>query len=324
MRYVPVTRDASRLQQALSDELIARLCRHAFGARAGPRSVQLILSGKFNTTYHVELVSGDKVILRVAPPADAPVFEHERALLRRESAVYQVLQSASGRIPRNLFEDFTGELCDRDYVFQSCLPGRLWDDVRADLCDAENEQLWVQLAPIVRSIHGICGERFGFPLPMPQFDSWGDACVQLVAGMLEDMRRFELPCEDAAIFLQFLEAGRADLDRVARPCLVHGDLWPKNILIDRLCGEPHITGVLDAERAFWGDPEAEWIFSFMDLPAGFWQRYGSLERGAAAAFRRLAYTGAGAIKLCLEASRFLFDDAPFRRILQSANRNLGA
>lgn len=37
--------------------------------------------------------------------------------------------------------------------------------------------------------------------------------------------------------------------------LVHFDLWPGNILLDG----GHVSGVIDAERAFWSDPVAEFV-----------------------------------------------------------------
>lgn len=324
MRFVAVTRDTSRFQEPLSDALIATLCRRAFGAEAKPRSARWIHSGKFNTTYRIELASRSAVILRVAPPAHAPIFAHEVLLLRREAGVQRVLEQASDRIPRNLFVDFTREHCDRDYVFQSCLPGRLWDDIKAGISVAQHERLWAELASIVKAIHAIRGSRFGFPLPCTQFDHWSDAFLGLVSGMIDDMRRIGLTCDDALAFLRRVEANRRYFDGIAEPRLVHGDLWPKNILIDFADGMPFISGVLDAERAFWGDPGAEWIFSFLDLPASFWRAYGKPASDDAAAFRTLAYTGSGAIKLCLEAWRFAFDDTPFRRILADVNREFDA
>jgi fructosamine-3-kinase len=49
------------------------------------------------------------------------------------------------------------------------------------------------------------------------------------------------------------------LDEVITPVLVHFDLWDGNILVD-LDGEaPRIGGLIDAERAFWGDPLADFV-----------------------------------------------------------------
>jgi aminoglycoside phosphotransferase (APT) family kinase protein len=48
-----------------------------------------------------------------------------------------------------------------------------------------------------------------------------------------------------------VESGYA-LDEVTRPALIHFDLWPGNIFVDG----SRIVGLIDHERAFWGDPAA--------------------------------------------------------------------
>jgi fructosamine-3-kinase len=46
------------------------------------------------------------------------------------------------------------------------------------------------------------------------------------------------------------------LAEVREPVLVHFDLWPGNILVVAEPA-PALSGIVDAERAFWGDPLAE-------------------------------------------------------------------
>lgn len=330
MKYVAVNRDTKTFQRPLDNQQLLRLCRRAFGNHSTPRHYQLLTAGKFNTSYHIDFdpaYSPNKqasVVLRVAPPADAIIFQHEQHLLRREAAVQQQLCAVSETIPQNLFSDFSRELIDRDYVFQPCLPGVLWESVKDQLSDTEHDALWQQFAVIVKNIHALNGHRFGQPAPGLSFERWGDAMFSWVQGMVEDMQHYQLPCEDARRFLQLLQKHQNHLDAVTQPSLVHGDLWLKNILIERNDGSANISAVLDAERAFWGEPAAEWIFSFFDLPAVFWQQYGSPAKGNSgkdndsAAIRNKLYEGRGAIQLCLEAWRFHFDDAFARSILQQA------
>ena len=57
-----------------------------------------------------------------------------------------------------------------------------------------------------------------------------------------------------------ITAAHADaLDEVTTPVLVHFDLWDGNILVDSCTGTPRISGLIDAERAFWGDPLADFV-----------------------------------------------------------------
>ena len=78
-----------------------------------------------------------------------------------------------------------------------------------------------------------------------------------------------------ARFREQLRACRAQLELSQPPRLVHGDLWPRNVLVEQHDDGWRISAILDAERAFWGEPAAEWIFGFLDLPQAFWEAYGT-------------------------------------------------
>jgi len=316
MKFKSVARDVTRFQQPLSDIQIETLCRRAFGRSFDVLDRHFLEAGKFNTCYKITPANGKPVILRVAPPPGAVIFGHETYLLRREATILPPLHRACPRVPRNLFVDFSRRTIERDYVFQNYLPGDLWDDVKNDLTDAENERLWRQLGIIVKRIHAVPGNRFGPPHPRQQRASWSEAMFAWLTHMLTDMQKSGLPCTDVAKLLQLAKDGRHHLDQVRQPSLVHGDLWQRNILIGRDNGVVEITAVLDAERAFWGDPEAEWIFTFLDIPDGFWHSRGGLRTDPSAIYRRLIYEGRGAAQLCLEGWRFGFDDAHYRDILQ--------
>ncbi|WP_245240125.1 fructosamine kinase family protein [Streptomyces erythrochromogenes] len=52
-------------------------------------------------------------------------------------------------------------------------------------------------------------------------------------------------------------AGARLLDEVGKPRLLTGDLWTVNTLLAP-APVPAICGVLDLDRTWWGDPEADW------------------------------------------------------------------
>ena len=58
------------------------------------------------------------------------------------------------------------------------------------------------------------------------------------------------------------------------PSLLHGDLWPRNVIIDGEGADIHLNAVFDAERAFWGDPVSDWVLILYGVPEAFWQGYG--------------------------------------------------
>ncbi|MFD0431715.1 phosphotransferase family protein [Streptomyces zhihengii] len=54
-------------------------------------------------------------------------------------------------------------------------------------------------------------------------------------------------------------AARPVLDDVTRPALVHFDLWQGNLLVDGPPGRRVLSGIVDGERMFWGDPVADFV-----------------------------------------------------------------
>ena len=328
MKFVTVKRDCSAFQPPLTQQQLTQLCRRAFADQAGNgdqcemQASEQLFTGKFNTTYRIDLANHRQVILRVAPPASAPLFIHEKKMLQREHTVQPALTVITDHLPKTLFADFSKQLIDRDYVFLSFKQGELWDDIKEQLQPEHNLQLWQQLGSLVKKIHAVKGSAFGMPSPMPQHSRWSEALISNIEGMRSDLERFGVTVGDSRLLLDLLHKGRGILDAIDHPVLLHGDLWPKNILIDRSGKEPKISALLDSERAFWGDPAAEWIFSYLDIPQSFWQAYGNdfseSQLSEQALFRHKAYESKGAIQLVLEGWRFNFDTDFARIILADA------
>jgi aminoglycoside phosphotransferase (APT) family kinase protein len=85
-----------------------------------------------------------------------------------------------------------------------------------------------------------------------------------------------------------VEAVAPVLDTVVRPQLVHWDLWDGNIFIEPKSGE--ITGIIDFERALWGDPLMEFQYRTLEVTPAFESGYGqALLAEPAAAARRTLY-----------------------------------
>ena len=70
-----------------------------------------------------------------------------------------------------------------------------------------------------------------------------------------------------------LEKNRKHIDREVPSSLLHMDVWAQNILID---SEGNVTGVLDWDRALWGDPEIEYaVLDYCGISqSSFWEGYG--------------------------------------------------
>jgi aminoglycoside phosphotransferase (APT) family kinase protein len=77
---------------------------------------------------------------------------------------------------------------------------------------------------------------------------------------------------------------------VTTPVLVHFDLWDGNILVESSPAGRRVGALIDAERAFWGDPLAEFVslalFADIEQDLAFLQGYRAA--GGTAAFDRAA------------------------------------
>jgi aminoglycoside phosphotransferase (APT) family kinase protein len=322
MDFSAITRPAHDFQQGISAAEITAVCHQTFGTQSRAVSARELGSGLFNSTYLVHLDDGEQIILRVSPHVQAAVFTHEKLLLRREQALEPHLEGIAHLVPRTLAADFSRRLLDRDYVIQTFLPGEIWDEVKEELSEADHIALWQQLAVIAKKIHATTGTFFGFPDGQPGFTRWSTAVAHITHIMRTDLAAMQLDRPATRTFADRLDAGQALLDTVDKPHLLHGDLWPKNVLIDRSQLPPQIVGLLDAERGIWGDPLAEWIFYYYDVPDAFWEVYGRPAINAATQFRQLAYRGLYTIQLLLEATRFGWEQDGFWHTLEQINQKM--
>lgn len=177
-------------------------------------------------------------------------------------------------------------------VMTDC-PGESWYECGEQLGDAERRALREDLGRHVAALHTITGKAFGYPAEPfgPLHSAWRPAFLEMVDAVLTDADRFAVRLPRPADEIRKLFAAQGPvLDEVTVPTLVHFDLWDGNILIQRAGrqtdekeegvegkeggdggdGEPRprgvgpgvgprVTALIDAERAFWGDPLAEFV-----------------------------------------------------------------
>jgi fructosamine-3-kinase len=240
----------------------------------------------FNTAYRVRLSGGAGLVVKVAPGPGTPAMTYEHDLLWTEAMFYRAV-ARTAPVPRVVAADFSRRVVDRDFLVTSELPGESWHDRRP----RDRGRLRHQLGGIVARVHRCAGPRFGYPRGAPA-PSWRAAFLAMVEAVLGDAERFGVTLPRSADRIRDVLANRADaLDEVTTPVLVHFDLWEGNILV----GPRGITGIVDAERAFWGDPLADLasLTMFGDVDAGFLAGYrtagGVVSAGEAAVWRLAMY-----------------------------------
>jgi thiamine kinase-like enzyme len=83
-----------------------------------------------------------------------------------------------------------------------------------------------------------------------------------------------------------LDNHSACMNEVSEPSLIHWDLWDGNLLIEN----GQITGIIDFERALWGDPLIEYYFTNASLDnTAFKKGYGRYEQLSVMEQKRVLY-----------------------------------
>ncbi len=317
MKIQQIKRGDTEFQQPVDEqELRRQLC----GELSGETVVEVteLKAGLFNNTYRVK-TTGNAYILKVAPEPDADVFYNERFLMQRERSVSQRLQSVSPLVPEYLSFFTVG---DREAFLQPLIEGRLWHDVTSSISEEESASLWRQLGEFAKALHSCCGDQFGYPAPFKGFERWSQFIADNVEGMVEDCRRHDVFCEEIETYVGYLKHFSKTLDQVKTPKLLHGDLWPRNVIIEGAGADIHLKAVIDGERAFWGDPVSDWVLILYGVPDAFWQGYGENLARSSDPVCIAIYKGMYFILNILEAVRSQESDDEPRRWLSMVNKEL--
>jgi aminoglycoside phosphotransferase (APT) family kinase protein len=250
-------------------------------------------TGKFNETYFVEGVPAP-LVLRIAPPEDrSRMLFYEHRMMRPEPGLHALLrEKTDAPVPAILAHDFGHVEIDRDYLLMERLPG-------TPLCDhpglgrEATEGLLREVGRCLRQAHALTGDRYGYVgehRPMEPQGDWASAFAVMWHKLLDDIEA----CggyrpEEAARMRRLLDQHRGVFDRPVPASLLHMDVWAQNILAD---GRGRLSGLIDWDRACWGDPEIE--FAVLDYcgisePA-FWEGYGAeRDTSSEAEVRRIFY-----------------------------------
>jgi hygromycin-B 7''-O-kinase len=179
-------------------------------------------------------------------------------------AELRVSRSVEGKLPVPVPTILqTGELGGWRYIISAHVPGVQLHQVISDLSEADLEAVAVDLGQFMASFHSVAIAGFD-----GDFGSW--------AGYLERNVR-----EAAGIHLergnspdwarQIAELLRAQHDRLVRlgpPVLIHADLTPEHVMLQRVSGRWRLSGVLDLADAMLAPAELDAAVPLLDIFRG--------------------------------------------------------
>lgn len=215
-----------------------------------PVRIEPLTGGLFATVLRVTLAGGREVVAKVVPSDETHLMSYERGLLRTEGRINRDLAGSGVPVPVVLLEDHSRTAMDADVLVSSFLPGATWRNLA--LTAEASSAVVRRLGAVMAAAHRVTGEAFGYPAPEAGMlaADWPTAFALMVGGVLADAERWHVPVP-AERALAAVERHRGALAEVARPAVVHNDLWSGNVLLDE---DLRIVGITDTERTVWADP----------------------------------------------------------------------
>jgi fructosamine-3-kinase len=257
-----------------------------------------VRTGKHNSSYWVDSDKG-RYVLRIAPDDDVGFLFYEQLMMRQEPDLHVLIRSKTSLpVAEVVGYSFDREAIGRDYVLMAALPGTPVSDAPG-ITQSEFDRALRQVGGYLRQLHDLTApdclglDAFGYlgaHRPMEPQATWSAAFYVMWNRLLDDVEACgAYTTDETRLMRELLDRHMDHFERPVVARLLHMDVWSQNILING-CGD--VTGLVDFDRALWGDVEIE--FAVLDYcgisePA-YWEGYGSpRDTSDAAMIRRLFY-----------------------------------
>ena len=256
----------SRTKNRLSEEKIRELVRIHFGRECETGEITELTGGMFNAIYRIERKNEkDAVILKVGVIPDTTLLTYERDIMPVEVECYRMIrEQTTVPVPEVLAYDFSKRYIESNYFFMTELKGEPFSKVMKKMGQENADRIREELAGYLYQIHGIKGKYFGYFTKdeRRQYSTWKEAFFHMFRQILADGREHRVKLPYARI-MAALQRHDGSLEGVREPSLVEYDCHEGNIFVKKTGNSYTIEGILDFERAFWGDPIADFPTAFV-------------------------------------------------------------
>ena len=262
----------SQTKNILTDQALEIIVARAFEGSKIMNHHEL-KEGFCNAAYKIELENGKRVVLKIAPANASHLMSCEMNLMRAEvTAMKVVRENAALLLPSVLYYDASKTICDSEYFFMECLEGYSFSSRKNTMTEASIKTLEIEIGAYLKELHLIKGNHFGL---LGSHDTLNDALFpffeQLLLGILQDAMKKNIDIGVEADKLHgALVRDRACFQEVTEPVLVHWDTWEGNWFVK----DDKIIGLIDWERAMYGDPLMEDRFRSHSRSHHFLEGYG--------------------------------------------------
>jgi aminoglycoside phosphotransferase (APT) family kinase protein len=253
---------ASLTKHDLSTDDIESMLRQAFGAGCAVGSIEEFTEGYFASVYGVRVTPAGgqplELVLKVGARPGPHLLRYEVDLLSVEVEFFARAAAGGVPVPGLRYVD-----PEHRFLVMDRLAGVSLEAAKQSMTPEQLERVRHEVGGVCRQLRTVTGELFGYPRRdgHTRSGSWRLSFLTILDDILADAADHGVALPVPADEIR-ARIGRhaALLDQVRTPVLVHFDLWDGNVFVAAdPAGDWHVTGLIDGERAFYGDPIAELV-----------------------------------------------------------------
>jgi aminoglycoside phosphotransferase (APT) family kinase protein len=257
----------SKTQKPITRNELVKILKYHFGDNVNIGEIKELAEGWYSVAYSVELPDLHfNVIIKLQVPKESRCQIYEFKALETEIKVMELIShhpiGTEIPLPKLIGYDLDGNLIGRGYFITKKFAGIPLDKLAKKIPKSEMATIEFQIGQLQAKINTIKGEKFGYFIDHPDYpthsDTWGYSFTQMMKNLFRDADNYKLNLPyDRDLISSFLKKAEKVLNLVEKPSLVHWDLWLGNIFIIQEKNSWTLEGIIDFERAIWGDPLTE-------------------------------------------------------------------
>lgn len=254
-----------------SDEKIIEMAKAAFPDKR-VSCIKELTEGMCNVTYNVTFHDGSESILKIASKDRTGNTSNEINLMKAEvDAMRIVSNNCSFKVADIYYYDTSGKICDGDYFFMEKLPGDNFIFVKDSMSERMIFNINEEIGAISKQLTKIKNSEFGFLGDDKRYHSLYDFVKVMLTNLIADAKQRDIDIVyDADTFTNQLESDKSAFEMIHKASLVHWDLWEGNIFVK----DGHVSGVIDWERAVWGEAFMDDRFRYHNRREAFLKGFG--------------------------------------------------
>lgn len=254
-----------------TDETIIQMAKKAFPDKT-VKSITELPEGMCNVAYCVVFADGSESILKIASKDRRGNTSNEICLMDAEVAAMKLVNANTDIPIAEVYAyDCSRRVCDGDYFFMEKLKGDNLAKIRDSLSQDQIEKIHEEIGRLSRKLTAIQNPVFGMLGDERRFTSLYEFVRYLLGNLISDAQKRNINIlYSEENLLTSLEKDQEAFEEVRTATLVHWDMWEGNIFVR----ENHVTGIIDWERAMWGEPFLDDRFRYHNRSEAFLRGFG--------------------------------------------------